>query len=338
MNDEKVKPNYKIETKATPTFYFIGVTTGKSSIMKVFPRWVEALGHPEVVIEGVDHKLHDDPASYRQSVAQIKHDPLSLGALVTSHKISLAEAAWHMFDRIDPYARTTGEISCIAKRKDQLIGFAKDPITGGASLDAVLGEDYFGRTGGEVLCFGAGGSGVAISLHLINKDHPGDKPDRMVVVNRSQGRLDKLEKIVTGFKTDIQFEYICNHYPERNNELMEALPQGSVVINATGLGKDIPGSPITDDGLFPRSGVAWEINYRGELDFWHQAMAQKRSRNLHVEDGWLYFLHGWTEHIAEVLGVDLDEGAFNRLARLAEELRPELVFKPRRSVPLEDEG
>ena len=27
-----------------PTFYFIGVTTGKSSIMKVFPEWAEFLG------------------------------------------------------------------------------------------------------------------------------------------------------------------------------------------------------------------------------------------------------------------------------------------------------
>ena len=27
-----------------PTFYFIGVTTGKSSIMKVFPEWAKFLG------------------------------------------------------------------------------------------------------------------------------------------------------------------------------------------------------------------------------------------------------------------------------------------------------
>jgi shikimate 5-dehydrogenase len=333
MTREDRKSKYQIEAKGAPTFYFIGVTTGKSSIMKVFPRWVEALGFPEVVIEGVDHDLHDDPENYRQSVAQIKYDPLSLGALVTSHKISLAEAAWDMFDQLDPYARITGEISCIAKREGQLIGYAKDPITGGASLDAILGEDYFGRTGGEVLCFGAGGSGVAISLHLINKSQPIDRPKRMVVVNRSQDRLDKLQKIVTGFETDIQFEFTCNADPRRNDDLMSGLPDGSVVINATGLGKDIPGSPITDDGSFPTNGVAWEINYRGELDFWHQAMAQKSSRNLLVEDGWLYFLYGWTEHITEVLGVDLDGASFKRLAGLAEDLRPALVYKPRKQSP-----
>ena len=32
---------------------------------------------------------------------------------------------------------------------------------------------------------------------------------------------------------------------------MERLPEGSVVINATGAGKDFPGSPVSDAGLFP---------------------------------------------------------------------------------------
>jgi shikimate dehydrogenase len=321
---------YNIKTKFVPTFYFVGVTTGKSSILKVFPRWAIALNHPDLVIEGIDHLLHDDPQSYRNTVAQIKYDPLSIGGLVTSHKINLAEAARDLFDEIDPYSTITGEISCIAKRNGKLLGFAKDPITGGASLDAVLGENYFSRTGGEVLCFGAGGSGVAISLHLINKQNPGDRPKRVIVVNRSPGRLHELEQIVKSLQTDIEFVYIHNADPVRNDQIMENMPEGSVVINATGLGKDMPGSPITDEGLFPRNGVAWEINYRGELDFWHQSMAQKESRNLLVEDGWLYFIYGWSEHVTEVLDIDLDQATFEHLAKLAEDLRPALVYKPRK--------
>ncbi len=43
---------FDIQTKSVPTFYFIGVTTGKSSIMKVFPLWMQILGRPEIVIEG----------------------------------------------------------------------------------------------------------------------------------------------------------------------------------------------------------------------------------------------------------------------------------------------
>lgn len=328
MADERTKHEYNIETKTTPTFYFVGVTTGQSAIMNVFPRWMEALDRSDVVIEGIDHELRDDPESYRQTVAQIKYDELSLGGLVTSHKISLADAARDMFDDLGRFSQLTGEISCIAKRDGELWGFAKDPITGGASLDAILGDGYFGRSGGHVLCFGAGGSGRAISLHLMSKDDPADRPERMILVNRSQERLDKLRGIVEEVGTDIQFEYVQNDDPSRNDTIMESLPTGSIVINATGLGKDAPGSPITNRGLFPRNGIAWEINYRGELDFWHQAMAQREERGVTVEDGWLYFLHGWTEHISEVLHIDIDQATFDRLAEIAADLRPPLEFEP----------
>ena len=329
MQNTKSSEEYTIVTKRKPTFYFIGVTTSKSSIMKVFPRWMAALGHPEIVMEGIDHFLHDDSEAYRQTVAQIKYDQFSLGALVTSHKISVLEAAEDMFDVLHSSATITGEVSCISKRNGQLAGHAKDPLTSGTSLDAVLGESYFERTGGHVLTFGAGGSGKAIALHLIEKENPGDRPDCFVMVNRSEPRLVKFKEMVENLDTDIQFEYILNNDPNRNDEIMASMPDGSVVINATGLGKDLPGSPVTNAELFPRNGVVWEINYRGELDFWHQAKAQEESRGVLVEDGWLYFLHGWTQHIAEVLHIDMDKKTFEKLAKIAEELRPPLVYKPR---------
>ena len=51
--------------------------------------------------------------------------------------------------------------------------------------------------------------------------------------------------------TDIAVEYICNQDPLVNDAIMAGLPEDSIVINATGMGKDTPGSPITDAGLFP---------------------------------------------------------------------------------------
>lgn len=310
--------DYKITPKEVPTFYFIGVTTGKSSIMKIFPLWTRELGRPEVVIEGMDLKIHDDPGAYRQAVAQIKYDPLSLGGLVTTHKIDLLNAARDLFDYLDPYAEICGEVSSLSKRTGKLEGHAKDPISSGLSLDAVLAENYFARTGGEILCFGAGGSAVAIALHLINKQNPGDRPKRIGVVNRSQARLDQLKEMVNTQNTDIEFKYILNQDPARNDEIMAGMPKGSIVINATGMGKDRPGSPITDAGLFPQNGIAWELNYRGELDFMHQALAQKEGRNVTVEDGWLYFLHGWTQVIAQVFHIPIEGELFKRLAEVAE--------------------
>jgi shikimate 5-dehydrogenase len=122
----------RIHPRTVPTMYFIGVTTKQSSIMRVFPRWMEALGRPEVVISGVDLKLHDTDEAYRNAVEQIKYDPLSLGALVTTHKIDLLAAAGDLFDELDPYAQLCNEVSCISKQDGRLEGHAKDPISAGA--------------------------------------------------------------------------------------------------------------------------------------------------------------------------------------------------------------
>jgi shikimate dehydrogenase len=313
--------SFNIATKSRPTFYFIGVTTTKSSIMKVFPLWMEVLGRPDIVIEGVDLKIHDTREAYRAATAQIKYDPLSLGALVTTHKMDLYTAAKDMFDYFDPYALVTDEISSISKLDGRLEGHAKDPITAGLSLDAIVGKDYFGRTGGQILIFGAGGSSVATLLHLINKKDAGDRPEKVIVINRSQPRLDHLREMVENQGGQFEVEYICNADPRLNDETMARLPEHSIVINATGMGKDTPGSPVTNDGLFPRHGIAWEFNYRGELDFMHQALAQVDSRDVRVEDGWLYFVHGWTQVVAQVLHVDLSPDLFDRLEKAAATVR-----------------
>ena len=316
---------FAIVTREKPTFYFIGVTTGKSSIRKIFPPWAAALGRSEVVLEGIDLKLHDRPEAYRQAVAQIKYDPLSLGALVTTHKLDVFSAARDMFGYLDPYAVLCEEVSCISKaegdREGRLDGHAKDPLSAGASLDAILGQGYFGRTGGDVLCLGAGGAAVAIALHLINKPQAADRPRRFIAVNRSAGRLEALRTLVGQVGSQISFEYICNQDPLLNDETMASLPPGSLVINATGMGKDRPGSPVTDAGQFPLDGIAWELNYRGELDFMHQAEAQRTARRLRVEDGWLYFLYGWTQVIAQVFHQPIEGELFQELARLAESVR-----------------
>lgn len=315
------KENYPVVKKSVPTFYFIGVTTGKSSIMKVFPLWMKVLGREDVVMEGVDCKIHDEPEAYRKAVAQIKYDPLSLGALVTTHKIDLLTAAHDMFEYLDPYAMITNEVSSISKLDGRLEGHAKDPLTSGASLDAIIEKGYFGKTKGNVLCFGAGGSGVATLLNLINKKDKEDRPKKFTFIDLTQGRLDHAKEMVGGQKTDIEIEYICNSDPLLNDQIMENFPSHSVIINATGMGKDTPGSPITWDGKFPMNSISWEFNYRGELDFLHQSLAQVESRNLKVEDGWFYFLHGWTQVIAQVLHFDLTPALFDQLNQAASPVR-----------------
>jgi len=300
-----------------PTLHFIGVTTGKSSIMKVFPAWARHLGLGDAAIRGIDFAPHSDPGAYREAVAFIRDDAMSMGALVTTHKIDLFHACRDMFDKVDHFADLMGETSCISKRGGRLVCHAKDPISSGLAIDGFLAPDHFARTGGHVVSMGAGGSTIALTWHLMQARE--DRPSRIVVTNRSQPRLDEIRHVHEQVGSEIPVDYILGPEPTANDHVLQGLPPGSLVINATGLGKDAPGSPLTGAARFPENGVAWDLNYRGDLVFLDQARAQAAERRLQIEDGWTYFIHGWTQVIAEVFGVTIntDAESIGELTRIA---------------------
>ncbi|MBM4091232.1 MAG: shikimate dehydrogenase [Planctomycetes bacterium] len=310
-------------TAEKPTMYFIGVTTHKSSIMRVFPRWAEFLGLGDVIIRGMNFRWHDEPENYRKAVSFVRQDPRSLGALVTTHKIDLLTACRDQFDRLDSFADLMGEISSISKDGDQLVGHAKDPITSGLALDAFLPELHWQRTGAEALVLGAGGSAIAVTWHLLRKEALGNRPARIIVTNRSTPRLKEIRGFHEELGADIPLEYHHTPTPESTDAIMERLPPHSLVINATGLGKDAPGSPLTGRAPWPERGFAWDFNYRGDLVFLDQARTQQEQKGLHIEDGWIYFIHGWTRVIAEVFHIDIPTSGpkFDELSRIAAGVR-----------------
>ena len=302
-----------------PTIYFIGVTAGRSSILQVFPKWARELGIGTSRIVGIDVPIHAPAEEYRRVVAFIKDDPLSLGALVTTHKIDLYLACRDLFDEVDHLAELMGELSCLSKRDGRLIASALDPTTSGLALSALLPPGHFSRTGAELFSMGAGGSTIAITWHLMHPSRGGDRPSRVIVSNRSQPRLDSLKRIHAAFGFGVPVEYVLAPAPEDNDRVMRGLARGSMVINATGLGKDGPGSPITNQAEFPEHGFAWELNYRGDLVFLRQANAAAQRRHLTVADGWVYFIHGWTRVIAKVFNLDIPTSGplFEHLSELA---------------------
>ena len=306
----------KYEKATQPTIYFIGVTTGKSSIMKVFPRWAKALELKDAVIKGIDFKPHAEPEAYREAVQFIKEDPLSLGALVTTHKIDLYNSCKDLFDYIDPFAKQLGEISCISKLDGSFRAHAKDPISSGLALEAFVPENYWKDNGGEVLLLGAGGASLAMSVYLTQKKFGDNVPKKITIANRSLPRLQEA-KILENLNEKTKFEFVLNPVPEENDKTLSQLPPHSLVVNATGLGKDGPGSPITNAAQFPQDSLVWEINYRGDLVFKDQANAQKEEKNLHVEDGWIYFIHGWTQVVSEVFHTPIVGETLDRMSEIA---------------------
>ena len=296
---------------------FVGVSTGSSSIMRFFPVWAEILGLPTRELEGHDLPLDSSPAQYRALVEAIRDDPQHRGALVTTHKMALYEAAHDLFDELDDFARACGEVSSIAKRGGRLLGHAKDPITAGLALDEFLPADAFGGLRDAVV-LGAGGAGLALTWRLAERD---DRPRRIMVTDTSRERLDHLGHVHAARGTDPALLTLVEASPDATRSALAETPAGSLVVNASGLGKDRPGSPVPDDTHFPERAVVWEFNYRGSLEFLHQARAQQAERGLTVVDGWRYFIHGWTQVIGEVFEVDMASEVVERLAEAAEPFR-----------------
>jgi shikimate 5-dehydrogenase len=223
---------------------------------------------------------------------------------VTTHKLDVLRAAGDLFDEVDEHARALGEISCIARRDGRLLGWAKDAVTAARSLDHVTPPGFF-ADGGHALVLGAGGAGGAIVASLLEADPP---PGRIVITDRSPERLERF--------TDPRVE---PRPAAPEGETLAGLPPRSLIVNATGMGKDRPGTPLAADARFPEGSAAWELNYRGEREFLRQARAQP---GLLVEDGWRYFIYGWTAVMEEVFQRPIGEADVDRLAELAEFARP----------------
>jgi shikimate 5-dehydrogenase len=308
-----------LEPASKPTFYFIGVTTGSSSIRTVFPQWAKRLGIHDVELVGIDLPPHAPPEHYRAVVQFLKDDQLSVGGLVTTHKIDLYLATEDLFDYVDPLARLMGEVSCLSNKDGQFRGHAKDPYSSGLALDAFLPPGYWSANTSDVFIIGAGGSAIAIDWYLSRPERDPDRPRRVVVSDRSPARLEKLRKIHEQSACGVPLETVLAPRPTNNDDALLTLPSYSVVINATGLGKDAPGSPLTDDALFPPYSIVWDLNYRGDFVFLDQARKQQNERFLGVEDGWIYFIHGWTQVISEVFHLNIPTSGpeFDQLADIA---------------------
>lgn len=293
--------------------YFIGVSTSASSIMSIFPAWVTALGL-DAKMRGIDLPLNAPVDRMRAALDTLLADPRAAGALVTTHKAGFYEATGSSFDELDELATLCHEVSCIALRSGRLLGWAKDPITSRQAYTHLLGPDPWVDRVSDVVCLGAGGAGLALTVAVLSEAH---QPRRYVLTDRDPARLELAREVVARLPVRAEVDYRLTAGSDETDLLVTSGAPGSLVVNATGMGKDSPGSPLSHAGVFPKGAAAWDMNYRGDLAFLKLARAQEDERKLTVSDGWRYFLHGWTEMISEVFQVPLGEERFALLAEIA---------------------
>lgn len=296
---------------------FVGVSTAGSSIMNVFPRWADLLGLDTRRIVGYDLPVDASASQYRELVLRLYEDEDCVGALVTTHKVGVFEAAHDLFDDLDPLARRFREISCISRRNGRLEGAAKDPVTARLALDDFLAAEYFDGSQAAAFCLGAGGAGSAITYCLASREH---RPCGITCTDIDDARLHELRRLhrASGFDPEL-FDYVRVESDDDVARLVAGAGEGSLIVNATGMGKDRPGSPLPAATVFPPRGVIWDLNYRGTLEFLAHAREQASERKLTIVDGWRYFIHGWTQVIATVFELELSNDQVERLATAAAE-------------------
>jgi shikimate 5-dehydrogenase len=145
-----------------------------------------------------------------------------------------------------------------------------------------------------------------------------DPPHVLHLVDVVPERVTLLRESMAAWRPEVEVAALT---AEAATKTLAGLPAGSLIVNATGMGKDRPGSPIPLPGPWPRGAVVWDLNYRGDLPLLADARAAARDRDLQVHDGWRLFVHGWAEALDAILGQALVRARFDAFERAARAVR-----------------
>lgn len=272
------------------TIRFVGVSTAGSLIHEVFPRWARVLGI-EAVVVGTDVPRDAPPGRYREVLGTIREDRDCLGAVITSHKTALFSAARDEFESLDPLAVSCREVNSVRNDSGLLRGYARDPISVGRVVDEIWPE-----LDADLMCIGSGGTAIALARHLLARGQRG----RMRFVDHGTAQARHFAEIVA----DDRIEAAAA--PGPHDAMVADSSPGTLIVNATGAGKDHEGSPVTDEVQFPAECAFWDLNYRGDLRMLAAARAQAEDRTLRVHDGTSLFCHGWAAALTAVLDLPED--------------------------------
>lgn len=242
---------------------FIGVSTQQSFVNQVFARWVNALGITSDLI-CIDIELDAPQGCYDEVLSRIKSAQEIRGALVTSHKVSIYEKALVHLDRVDPTVHQCREISVLYKDGSLLCAGVTDLLSVHSALRSILEASRRSiLEDADVCVLGCGGAGTALVLSLLSPDS-GCCPGRVFVTDNSDHRRCRLLEVLSSFSPKLEINV---ESADMNDSIVSELREGALVVNATGMGKDRPGSPLSPATKLPRRSIAWDFNYRGDLGF-----------------------------------------------------------------------
>jgi shikimate dehydrogenase len=304
-----------------PLIAFLGVATEGSFIYDVFPAWADVLG-TDWALRGVDLPLTTGPAAYRSFLTALHTTTAIAGAVVTSHKLPVYATGRDLFVGTDLFATVAREVNAISSSLG-LRGYARDPL----SLTLIL-SSVVDPAPPRVVCFGAGGAATALLIAYATDAEKSEFQRRLLP------RVTRPHMTFIDVKTDalVALQRVARHcdLSEDDVELIHtsdgraidaalfATAPGDLVINATGLGKQSSGSPLPDARLLTAGVTAWDLNYRGPLNF----LTQASHAHAIAVDGWDYFVAGWAGALTAIASAPFSSALLRSFAAAAEPFRP----------------
>ena len=308
---ENDDPHGSGRSAAMAKVVFLGVSTAQSRINTQFKTFGAVLGFSAELV-GVDLPIGSSSEAYKAFLDYILHDNSVAGALVTSHKTALFRAGRHLFTSLSADATKLEEVGAIRRTTEGITGQASDPRAVKRALGIILkSQPPLKRR--DVLIFGAGGAGLALA-YVLGKDVNDEPGGSITLVESDANRYSAVRIILEHLRLKRPINLICNG--SSGDSILDHSSPGTLVVNATGLGKDAPGSPISDAAKFPSNSIAWDFNYRGSLEFLSQARSQVSARQISVGDGFDYYVAGWTEVLSYIFNVTPSETNHTRLRSL----------------------
>lgn len=263
--------------------YFLGIRTEGSLALRAFPKWMTRFAS-NCTIKPVDMRKSSSPEDYLTFVRSVRDDPQCVGAQITSHKMDIFGAAWRHIDHRSQDVENLEEIGGLVSGAGELSAISPDAMALGTELSLVVG-----RQSRALIVLGGGGAGRSIALSAAKIP----QVPSITITELNEDRLSGLDE----WKRRLSLEDRCSEVTIRpgadNEDVVSSASTGTVVVNATGLGKDAPGSPISEGTRLPEDGVVWDLNYRGELKFLEHARRQAE-QGLVLRDGFSFFLRNWT--------------------------------------------
>ncbi|WP_427896066.1 hypothetical protein ACQHIV_19240 [Kribbella sp. GL6] len=257
-----LRPGELAAYRGAPLIVFVGISTAGSSVHRVHPAWAPLLG-PGTELRGLDLPETVRPDELRRVVSDLCANPAIHGAVVTSHKLRIFGACHELLDASDPLAGLTHEFNCLDVSGEPR-AYARDPL----SLATIL--DPGGSLGTEnVVCVGAGGAATALLLAVcldvgasLEQSRPVLRPSRrqLTVVGRTASSLAALRTVCErlGLAEDA-VPLVLTSGADEVAAIVAGAPAGSLIVNATGLGKTSVASPLPDATAFPERAVAWDF-------------------------------------------------------------------------------